>query len=407
MPAVPTSLLPPGADPFLIALSEAFAEAADLPLVDDFDQLWDPGRAPPAVLPALARAVGVTLWRADWPVSKKRQVIAQTIALKRKRGTHEAFAAYLKMADVDLVSLRAPPQTLYPRIRKTTAERQAWAWQFPELRVYPFRRRHVPFGVLTAGRPWGRRGRSARASVAAVYAGVEAKLLVGGEATPVAVRRLADPDGAKPAVRVGLVASGARLTAGRAGGRRVARASSAADRVFTYRAASRGPAALPPSSAAVDYAPVRTSDVVSRPCVVTIGRPLAGCRRFLRRSTAPDRVFDSVRLHDPVRGRAGEVLRYGGWFAGAGQLGQDRFTLHLDVDAKRSLRGRRPFPFSPTGPLRAHDGRRTADALAAAAAAKLGRDQVLVRTSIYRPIAPGDFVPLDGTYRPGQIVRSL
>ena len=400
------SLLPPGADPFLIALSEAFAPASDLP-IDGFDQLWDPSRAPAAVLPALARAVGVVLWRADWPTAKKRQVIAQTIALKRKRGTHEAFATYLKMVDVDLVGLRAPPQTLYPRARKTTLERQAWARQFPELRVYPFRRRHTPFGVLTAGKPWGRSGRCARASVAAQYAGVRAELLVEGRAEPVAVRRLADPDGGKARLRIGLTTAGQRMTAGRITGRMVARASSAADRVFTYRAAARGPAALPPSSSAVDYVPIRTSEPVVLPGVVTVGRPVGASRRFLRPSTAADRVFDSVRLHDPVRGRAGDVLPYGGWFAGSGQLGQDRFTLHLDVDAQRTLRGRRPFPFSPTGPLRAHDGRRNADARAAASAAKLGRDQVLVRTSIYRPIAPGDFVPLDGTHRPGQIVRSL
>lgn len=399
------SLLPPGADPFQVALSEAFAEAARLPF-DSFDQLWDPARAPAAVLPALARAAGVVLWRADWPEAKKRQVIAQTIALKRRRGTHEAFNTYLRMVDIELVRLRAPPQTLYPRARKTTAERQAWAAQFPELRIHYIRRRHTPFGVLTAGRPWGRRGRSARASVAPEHVGIRGTVVAGEAETHVAIAALPDLDGEGSLGRIGLRARGLRLTTGRQG-RPVARASSASDRVFTYRAAERGPLVLPPSSGAIDVHLARSSSASVRPGVVAVGRPVGASRRFLRKSTARERTVQSIRLLDPARGRAGEVLPYGGWFAGAGRLGQERFTLHLDVDAKRTVRGKRPFPFSPTGPIRAHDGRRTADALAAAAAAKLGRDQVLVNTSIYRPIAPGDFVPLDGTFRPGQIVRSL
>ena len=45
--------------------------------------------------------------------------------------------------------------------------------------------------------------------------------------------------------------------------------------------------------------------------------------------------------------------------------------------------------------------------LAAVRAAKLGRDKVEVRTSLHRPITLGDRVPLDGSRRLGQVIRSL
>lgn len=396
------TLLPPNAQPYLKALSEAFSAVGDLP-IGVLEDLWDPARAPEAVLPLLAQALGVTLWRGDWSLLKKRQVLAQAPALARHRGTRAAFEQLLALVDAELVDFRAPPQTLLARRPRTAQERAAWAAQFPELRIRQVRVRHRRRGGLVVGECWLGGRRAARSSSAPEFSGPRATVVTQGAETIVPLRPVAEGGH-----QVALSSRAQRFVPGRSLGKSAGapRASTAADRLYNFTAGTVRMDALAPSATSTDVllAPVHRAD--RRVGGMRVGQALAG-GSAPRVSTAGERVYQSVRLFDPAQARAGRVASRGGWYAGRGRLGQPAFQLRLDIDLARKTPGRRAWPFSPTGPLRAHDSRPMDDAMAAARAAKLGRDQVLLRTGLYRPIRAGDGVSLDGGHRLGQIVRSL
>lgn len=399
------SLLPPNAGALMKALSVAFAPATALPQVD-LALLWDPWQAPEDRLPSLAADLGLTLWKSDWPVLKKRQVIARSIALKRRCGTRLSFEAHLGFVDATLERMRSAPQLTTTRARRTPAERQAWAAQFPELRIYAYRQRH-PARALVAGSCWGGRRRAAVASKAADYAGRRATVVDAGVERLVALRvSEALSEFAVQALQAALPVRGRRFVVGRPLGR-AARTSTAADRLYGLRKGSRQLDVLPPGLEPVDVAPTRVAAPATRPPGFMAGRALVGGRRFVRVSTAESRVYDSFRLLDRTKIRTNQVRPRGGCFAGSSRLGQPAYELHLDVSIVHKRPGRRLWPSRSHGVVRAHDGRPTADALAAVRAAKLGRDRVFVRTNLHRPITAGDGIPLDGTYRLGQIVRSV
>lgn len=399
------SLLPPNAGPLMRALSLAFAASGELPAVNLAD-LWDPWLAPADRLPSLAADLGLTFWKPEWPDQKKRHVIARSLEMKRRRGTRASFSTHLGFANASLEQLRAAPQTTTTRASKTADERAAWAAQFPELRVYAYRHRHAG-GGLVAGRCWGVSRRAARRSAAPTFAGRRATLVKAGIETTIALRVYEAPSEFVQAhLQAALAASGRRFVAGRPLGR-AARSSSASDRLYGFRPGARRLDTLPPQLEPLDIQPTRVAAAAARPAGFVAGSALRGGRRFVRGSRAAERVYDSFRLFDPGKARSTRVRPRGGCFAGRTRLGQPPFELHLDVNVTHRLPGRRPFPFSPRGVVRSHNGQPVSDVLAAVRAAKLGRDRILVRTNLHRPITAGDGIPLDGSFRLGQIVRSL
>ncbi|MDZ4371543.1 MAG: phage tail protein I [Phenylobacterium sp.] len=402
------SLLPPNATPAMRALSEAFAEAGDLPAVD-LATLWDPARAPAARLATLAADLGVMVWDPNWSETRKRKVIRRTLALKRRIGTRPAFAEHLDFVDAELVRFRTPPARAVPRRAWTDADRRRWASQFPRLDVTYVRERHVRKGRLVAGRCWGGSRRAVRANQAHEHAGPRATLTQApagqapdsqaGVTRPVRIRARADH----------LVASLGTSSGGAIVGRSLSgwrlRPSSTADRTYAFRAENPTTHAIAPGR------PVAAAhaDVSARPFQgarrFVAGRAL-GPRSVVRRDRGHEHVVRSFRLFDPAMAQDGRLKARGGFFVGRTVLGQPAFQLRLSVDLSHPKAGRRPWPLSPRGPVRAYDPARVDAGLSAARAAKLGRDQVLVRTGLYRPIIAGDGVPLDGSYRLGQIVRS-
>lgn len=394
------SLLPPNTTPFLRALSEALADASSGP-GGDLGALWDPRRCPPAALPVLARALGVELWSTQWPLGKQRKVVAAAVRLARRRGTFSAFAEMLATAGAQLVTLDAPPARACVRRPLTDAERLAWAAQFPLLRITRLRKAQRRPNALVAGRCWGGRRRAPRASTAQRRLRLVAHLDRKGQSRPVALSGRLDG-----VLRAALPASGRRLVAGRGFLGRAPVASSAAARVYTFALAERRSVAAPPARPSAEVSPGRVYRRHSRERIFVAGRPLSA-RRPPKVSAAGDHVAVHVRLIDPELARSGGLKRRGGVFAGRARLGQAPFHLRLNIDAKRVRPGRRAFPFSPGGVLRAHDRRPMQLVGAAVRAASLGRDRVTVRTNLYRTITAGDGVPLDGSFRLDQIVRSL
>lgn len=383
------------------ALSEAFGPAAELPQVD-LAGMWDPRRAPAERLPTLAADLGLMLWKPEWPESKRRSVIARSMKLMRRRGTLPAFAEHLRFVGGDLVEFRAPPQRAIARRHRTPAERQAWAGQFPLLTVFQVRQRHARPRRLVAGRCWGGSRRVAEPSPASNFYGPRAQLSRDGASIPVRIRKV---DGH---LQAALPETRGRALPGRPVGRGwCPRASTARARVYAFHFGDRIADTVSPGKPDAEIRPAAQGLRGPRDRQVIAGGVFGGRRRFLRASSAAERVTQSVRLFDPELAASGRLRPRGGILAGRTILGQPAFQLRLAVDLKRRKRGRRPWPLSWRGALRSHDPSRLSDGLAAVRAAKLGRDQVLVRTGLYRPITAGDGVPLDGAYRLGQIVRSL
>lgn len=60
--------------------------------------LWDPMNCPAGILPWLAWALSVDDWDADWPEGTKRNAIAASIAIHRRKGTPRAVKDALAAA---------------------------------------------------------------------------------------------------------------------------------------------------------------------------------------------------------------------------------------------------------------------------------------------------------------------
>lgn len=92
-----TSLLPPNATRLERALE---AGLGPIPGVDfPIEQLWDPVTCPLPWLPWLAWSVSVDQWDSNWSEARKRQAVADSIALHRVKGTRASVEMVL--ADFD------------------------------------------------------------------------------------------------------------------------------------------------------------------------------------------------------------------------------------------------------------------------------------------------------------------
>ncbi|WP_051651366.1 phage tail protein I [Brevundimonas bacteroides] len=399
------SLQPQNATPLMRAVS--LTNAGRRPIAPaDLSTLWAPLTAPAAVLPYLAAAHGVSVWRSDWADAKKRQVITASIQLKRQRGTVPCFEGHLSFLDAELVQIIAPPQRAVTRDAMTVEERQRWLEQFPELRVYHYRNRNRQLGVATPGR-WLSERWTVRSSEGPIYAGARAVIVDRGLESSAAVQVVSGASEFAQSVRIALPSPGRRCVLGIASARfLVPLASQAADRLYAFRPGAAGPDTLRPGLQPIDVRPERVASPQPGLIALPVGQALAGPFRFVRASRAREAVYDSIRLFEPSRVQRGKVRRRAGLTAGFSRLGQPAFHLELAVDLSQRRRKARRFPHLP-GFIEAFDPQRTEEAMAAIRSAKLGRDKVEVRTALHRRITAGDGVPLDGTFRVGQIIRSL
>lgn len=94
------SLLPPNHLPTEAALEATTARIAAVPV--PVDQLWNPWSCPVAVLPWLAWALSVDHWDPTWSTQVKRQVIAASGEVHRRKGTVWAVVSALSAIDVPL-----------------------------------------------------------------------------------------------------------------------------------------------------------------------------------------------------------------------------------------------------------------------------------------------------------------
>lgn len=74
----------------------AKAVAAQFPVPVPVGSLWSPDECPSHLLPWLAWALSVDEWDRDWPEEIKRQVISESVAIHRRKGTVEAVKRLLR-----------------------------------------------------------------------------------------------------------------------------------------------------------------------------------------------------------------------------------------------------------------------------------------------------------------------
>lgn len=82
-------LLPATSTPFEMSLAAPMARLSQVPV--PLRLLWRPMECPASHLPWLAWALSVDTWDPTWPEQVQRQVIAQSIALHRIKGTRRAL----------------------------------------------------------------------------------------------------------------------------------------------------------------------------------------------------------------------------------------------------------------------------------------------------------------------------
>jgi phage tail-like protein len=130
------NLLPPNATKYEIGLDAEEDRVLNIPV--PLRELWNPQTCPPAFLPYLAWGLGVDLWYSDWTDARKRQIIANIVAMKRLKGTLAGLKAYLAYVDAEIVESVLPPQRIYA-LPYSAAQRQAFRNLFKQLRLYPYR----------------------------------------------------------------------------------------------------------------------------------------------------------------------------------------------------------------------------------------------------------------------------
>lgn len=91
-----TEILPPHSGPAEKAMAGAVEEAFDIPV--DLSSVWRPEDAPPAFLPWLAWTFSVDEWNPDWPDDTKRNAIAASLEIHRRKGTVWAMRRALEVA---------------------------------------------------------------------------------------------------------------------------------------------------------------------------------------------------------------------------------------------------------------------------------------------------------------------
>lgn len=96
-------LLPPNATTSERALAETVARVSDVPV--PVSDLWNPQTCPAALLPWLAWTLHVDTWDASWSDPVKRDMIAASIAVHRRKGTPWAMRQAMTAAGAPGVSI--------------------------------------------------------------------------------------------------------------------------------------------------------------------------------------------------------------------------------------------------------------------------------------------------------------
>lgn len=306
------SILPSNSTPWERAIEQVSGERWATLDIDIIRRAKDPWTCPEHLLPYLAYERSVDIWDEDWPLLKKRSVIASAPEDHRRKGTLDGMRRYVRIAGADIAHVWRPPAGFRLGRGMTEAERLAWLARYPELRIYRGRRRFALHGFLVGRRFIAGRGAVLVPDDAEAYAipqaylydrGVETKLLT-VRREPLRARAIVEE---AIEVRVPKPLRGAVIGRSFVGSAYFGREDAAAR---VYSLVTRGEQELPggsrlavdvlrPDFAAID---VRSEYVRERFAFngLVAGRTRIG-RAFLVPDRAVEHIYTRTRLYDPSR----------------------------------------------------------------------------------------------------------
>lgn len=407
-------LLPPNPNAFQdVRYQSAGADKHELPV--PLREIKRPFECPPELLPYLAFERSVDIWDTDWPDEVKRFVIDESIRLHLLKGTLAGMRAYLRIAGAELVRAIVPPDKTFLMSSMTAEERQTWLSRFPQIRIYPFvtrsQQQYKTFcrHFLGQGHPYDsqtftRYGR--RAKLYEPRDGTETDLTL--RSLKITVREGEATDFEQivlPAKRSHGLFLGARpvekmfLWPSDYVAERVV--SIARKRAYSYRVGQVQYNTVAPSWTPVDVRP----EGIARKGTATYGQMFPGAtngKSFLPPSTAWQRIYERIFLHDPSRM---PDARPRTTHLGHTRLGMPAYHAELTVAVrgKRSVYAAGKFVSgflvkSSTEPLDS--------ALHAIRMSKAARDKILVNTKTTRTLRVGDPYKV-GTVKVGGLVPNF
>lgn len=129
------SILPSNSTPWERAVEQTSAERWEGVDVDIIRRAKDPWTCPEHLLPYLAYERSVDIWDENWPVEKKRSVIASAPQDHRLKGTEEGHHRYIAIADGELAETLTPPGGFFAAPDLSKAQWDGWVARMPRLRV--------------------------------------------------------------------------------------------------------------------------------------------------------------------------------------------------------------------------------------------------------------------------------
>jgi len=407
-------------------LEGALVQAGNVPAATDdgireVGTLYDAEKLKADWLPWLAWSQDAIYWSADADESVRRNILRQSWWLHRIAGTPESYRRVARQANFDVISEIRPPDKLFLSAPLSAAQRNAWLRQFPQLRVYPFRRRGTAVGSHCSRSYLGDNAGAAAwpaLTGAAARLGQQRYLFRDGTETPLKLAKVVRTmrDGVSvDAIETRLPGrAGAHTWLGRFA--RFTASTHAERRVYTttvetpyddtsaaIRITTLSPGANPLTAQYEPIAQTQRRDTlvasgVFLSCRRAIGPDVDACRAktggrgcgfaagFTARQDAGLRIFRRLYLHEP---NAAPIRRTVASHLDAQRLGMPAYHAQLNVDLRRARTSRAQYAGG------SHIGRHTSDlgadarvnhARGALAPLRAARDRVWLRTAIRGPI---------------------
>ena len=80
--------------------------------------------------------MSVDVWNDDWPVKRKRKVVAEALTYHRRKTTPAGVRMALSYRDAELVSYNLPRHGFFCDLAVSAEREKAWAERLPEIRIY-------------------------------------------------------------------------------------------------------------------------------------------------------------------------------------------------------------------------------------------------------------------------------
>lgn len=357
--------------------------------VDRIRNLWDPWTCDPADLPYLAWALSVDIWDPNWPVAKKRSVVANSLKHHRLKGTRAGIETYLGLVGVEIKKLITPDTRLFSGPSLTRDQREAWLSKLPQVRIYRAYSRGLPGNRLFCGgslQSRFREGRFPQPSSALQRLRPRVDWVVNDKPVD---SKIVEIDVNTYQIFIDTKDHGSVFSNQRPKGHRFYRPSTAAKRILTVTPVSVSPwrTALGPTLTPVTSEP----ELVAQrhpvgPGVFTAMRPK---RHFLVPSRARFHMYQRFAVDDGSSPAKRPSIR----FSGVGRYGypghKAELTLRLrePLDLRKARLGGQPTAAQRF--LMPHNPEPMRRAKAAIVAAKRLSDKIVVRTDTTRGITAG------------------